>query len=239
MFADRPGSILYVTSPVTDSVVAAYAYDGFGAITQTQGTMRQPYGYTGREFDRESGLYYYRARSYGPATGMFLQSDPIGFIGGLANIYSYTMANTFNADDPSGLNQTFEGAGVSAVGASNMGGATAPIIVGVTAVVGKILGELNPGTNLPMVIHGDPGGPRDCTEAFHKKVQDRIDKLDRLPHSCNGQTGPFTRLFHANTAGQLWAMRSIMNNLCYRGGDPGHQAAAQAARRAQLRCLGF
>ncbi len=47
----------------------------------------QPYGFTDREYDAESGLYYYRARHYDPATGRFLQEDPPGFAAGDLNLY--------------------------------------------------------------------------------------------------------------------------------------------------------
>jgi len=95
MYADRQGSVLWVTDPATGEVAAAYEYDGYGAITQTQGVLQQPYGYTGREFDAESGLYYYRARSYDPEAGMFVQSDPIGFAGGNLNTRAYVSNNPF------------------------------------------------------------------------------------------------------------------------------------------------
>jgi RHS repeat-associated protein len=64
--------------------------------------LEQPYTYTGREFDSESGLYYYRARYYDPTTGKFLQKDPIGFRGGL-NVYNYVDANPAALIDPYGL----------------------------------------------------------------------------------------------------------------------------------------
>ena len=41
------------------------------------------YGYTGREFDPERGLLYYRVRYYDPKIGRFLSEDPIGFGGGV------------------------------------------------------------------------------------------------------------------------------------------------------------
>ncbi|MBK9112497.1 MAG: hypothetical protein IPM88_12680 [Nitrospira sp.] len=44
---------------------------------------------TGREFDSESGLYYYRARYYDALMGRFLQKDPIGFGSGDSNFYRY------------------------------------------------------------------------------------------------------------------------------------------------------
>ncbi|WP_283401515.1 PKD domain-containing protein [Aliiroseovarius halocynthiae] len=102
MFADRQGSVIWVTDPAAGTALAAYEYDGYGQITQTQGTLSQPYGYTGREYDAESGLYHYRARAYDPASGVFLQSDPIGFVDGL-NTYHYVSSNTFNNIDPLGL----------------------------------------------------------------------------------------------------------------------------------------
>ncbi|MCB2130757.1 MAG: RHS repeat-associated core domain-containing protein [Rhodobacteraceae bacterium] len=103
LYADRQGSVIWVTEPATGQVVAGYEYDGYGQLTQTAGTLSQPYGYTGREYDAESGLYYYRARAYDPAAGVFVQSDPIGFRGGYENVYSYVGQDTFSNSDPTGL----------------------------------------------------------------------------------------------------------------------------------------
>jgi RHS repeat-associated protein len=38
-----------------------------------------PFMFTGRQFDIETGLYYYRARYYNPYLGRFLQTDPVGY----------------------------------------------------------------------------------------------------------------------------------------------------------------
>lgn len=57
--------------------------------------------YTGRQFDSETGLYYYRARYYDPNLGRFMSEDPIGFRGG-TNFYSYVQSNPIDATDPSG-----------------------------------------------------------------------------------------------------------------------------------------
>lgn len=45
--------------------------------------------YTGREWDKETGLYYYRARYYDPIEGRFISKDPIGFAGGDVNLFGY------------------------------------------------------------------------------------------------------------------------------------------------------
>jgi RHS repeat-associated protein len=68
------------------------------------------YTYTGREWDKETGLYYYRARYYDPMDGRFVNRDPIGFKGGL-NQFSYVENNPTNNVDPSGLASTKGGEG--------------------------------------------------------------------------------------------------------------------------------
>ena len=90
---------------LTDSagaIVATYVYDSFGNLTASTGTVENLYRYTAREFDSETGLYYYRARYYDPSIGRFLNEDPIGFDGGI-NFYAYVRNNPPNFFDPSGL----------------------------------------------------------------------------------------------------------------------------------------
>jgi RHS repeat-associated protein len=90
---------------LTDSAGAtakSYAYDAYGTILESPGTLEQPYTYTGRELDSESGLYYYRARYYDAAIGRFLQQDPLGFANGDPNLYAYVEDNPLNFTDPDG-----------------------------------------------------------------------------------------------------------------------------------------
>jgi RHS repeat-associated protein len=58
--------------------------------------------YTAREYDNETGLYFYRARYYDPKAGRFITKDPIGFAGGDYNLYAYVGNNPLSAIDPSG-----------------------------------------------------------------------------------------------------------------------------------------
>jgi RHS repeat-associated protein len=60
------------------------------------------YRYTGREFDGETGLYYYRARYYDANVGRFIGQDPIGFEAGDANLYRYVENRPIDRIDPSG-----------------------------------------------------------------------------------------------------------------------------------------
>jgi RHS repeat-associated protein len=61
--------------------IQRYSYDAFGWGLDYQvryaEQVIQPYGFTGREWDSETGLYYYRARYYDPRIGRFISKDPI------------------------------------------------------------------------------------------------------------------------------------------------------------------
>lgn len=72
------GSIVAVTDQDGD-VVKSYDYDPWGNRTES-GTLTVDgvdYAFTGREWDAETGLYYYRARYYDPRIGRFISEDPI------------------------------------------------------------------------------------------------------------------------------------------------------------------
>ena len=74
----------------------------FGKLTNSSGTLTNPFQYTGRELDSETGLYYYRARYYDPSTGRFISEDPTEFDGGI-NFYRYAANSPTNFIDPLGL----------------------------------------------------------------------------------------------------------------------------------------
>jgi len=100
--ADAQGSIVAITDAASQ-LVQRYEYDAYGNIVSVQDpAFKQPYTYTGREWDEESGLYYYRARYYDPVVGRFLQEDPIGLVGGI-NRFAYVNNSPSNYDDPYGL----------------------------------------------------------------------------------------------------------------------------------------
>jgi RHS repeat-associated protein len=79
-----------------------YTYDSYGKLTASTGTTANPFQYTGREFDAETGIYYYRARYYDENVGRFIGEDPIRFKAG-PNFYEYVKGNPVALKDAYGL----------------------------------------------------------------------------------------------------------------------------------------
>jgi RHS repeat-associated protein len=97
--ADGLGSVVKMTDS-TGTVVQTRQYDPWGSLEH--GADQPGYAFTGREWDPETGLYYYRARYYDPKLGRFISEDPIGFLGGV-DFYAYVGGNPANAIDSFGL----------------------------------------------------------------------------------------------------------------------------------------
>ncbi|HEV3481173.1 MAG TPA: RHS repeat-associated core domain-containing protein [Candidatus Acidoferrales bacterium] len=99
--ADGLGSVTSLSNS-SGALANTYTYDSFGNLTASTGTLTNPLRYTAREFDSETGTYFYRARYYDPTTGRFLTEDPIGLGGGI-NRYPYVRANPISRNDSGGL----------------------------------------------------------------------------------------------------------------------------------------
>jgi RHS repeat-associated protein len=103
MLTDNQGTIRDITNNI-GAVQNHIRYDSFGKITsQTNANFNTRFNYTGREFDAETGLYFYRSRYYDPVVGRFIGEDLIGFAGGDANLYRYVGNSPVNFVDPFGL----------------------------------------------------------------------------------------------------------------------------------------
>jgi len=100
--ADGLGSVTSLSGS-TGALANTYVYDSFGNLTSSTGSVPNSFQFTAREFDSETGLYYYRARYYDPTVGRFLSEDPIGFGGGQTDLYAYLGNEPVDYTDPLGL----------------------------------------------------------------------------------------------------------------------------------------
>jgi RHS repeat-associated protein len=88
------------------SWVASWRYRVYGAVLADSGSapFELRYRWTGREWDRELGWYFFRSRYYDLAVQRFVQEEAIGWAGG-PHLYAYGDGNPTNGRDPHGLSK--------------------------------------------------------------------------------------------------------------------------------------
>jgi RHS repeat-associated protein len=110
---------LYNVMAVTDAsgvVVERYGFGDYGRpvdptnplvpIVGNPSVIGNPYLFTGRRYDAETGWYNYRTRYLDPVAGRFSSHDVIGMWGdspNLGNGYTYVASNPWTLVDPNGL----------------------------------------------------------------------------------------------------------------------------------------
>lgn len=97
---DRQGSAIGLIDEAGNQVVS-YTYDAWGNPLSQDGTLLNPFRYSGREWDADAGLYFLRSRYYDPALGRFVSRDPLGPSDG-TNLYGYAAGNPLKYNDPLG-----------------------------------------------------------------------------------------------------------------------------------------
>jgi len=99
--ADGLGSVTSLTSSA-GALGNTYTYDSFGNLTTSTGSITNRFQYTGREFDSETGIYYYRARYFDSNLGRFIGEDFLR-LGDARNFYIYAINSPILYFDPYGL----------------------------------------------------------------------------------------------------------------------------------------
>ncbi|WP_124330506.1 polymorphic toxin-type HINT domain-containing protein [Desulfonema ishimotonii] len=85
-------------------IVAHYEYDPFGNEIRADGAGAQdnPFRFSTKYLDAETGFYYYGFRYYVPKIGRWINRDPLGEEGGY-NLYAFVFNNSFAYVDPFGM----------------------------------------------------------------------------------------------------------------------------------------
>jgi RHS repeat-associated protein len=99
LHADHQGSITAIADD-TGAALAINAYDAWGVPNASN---QGRFGYTGQTWLAELGMWYYKARIYSPTLGRFLQTDPVGYKGGI-DLYEYVTNDPVNRSDSLGTN---------------------------------------------------------------------------------------------------------------------------------------
>ena len=102
------GSVVAITDD-SGNLVERYEYDPYGQPSffdandnaLSQSAIVNNILFTGRDYDAETGLYFYRARTMHPNLGRFMQYDPLMYLDGM-NLYSYVGNMPITMLDPRG-----------------------------------------------------------------------------------------------------------------------------------------
>ena len=117
---DHLGTPLAMTdtpvTPASAKVVWRAKYEPFGKATVNQDPdgdtvqVTNDYRFPGQIYDYESGLYYNYYRTYDPASGRYIEPDPLGVVGSI-ELYAYAKNLPTVATDPYGLAASAKSAG--------------------------------------------------------------------------------------------------------------------------------
>ncbi|MCP4113091.1 MAG: RHS repeat-associated core domain-containing protein [Desulfobacteraceae bacterium] len=103
-FYDANGNVGQLVNTADGSIAAHYEYDPFGNTIKAEGEYKDsnPYRFSTKFFDAETGLYYYGFRYYSAELGRWLNRDPTQEAGGY-NLYVFVENNAVNHFDLLGL----------------------------------------------------------------------------------------------------------------------------------------
>ncbi|HRT10484.1 MAG TPA: RHS repeat-associated core domain-containing protein [Candidatus Paceibacterota bacterium] len=100
---DANGNVMALVGLTDGTVTARYEYGPFGELLRATGPMAKanPFRFSTKYQDDETGLVYYGYRYYDPSTGRWLSRDPIGNFAG-NNLYGFVANNPLTYLDPDG-----------------------------------------------------------------------------------------------------------------------------------------
>ena len=102
--SDHLGSTSYITDDKAN-ITQYDAYLPYGELLVDEHSSSEdlPYKFNGKQFDEETGLYYYGARYMNPMASIWYGVDPLAEKFLSVSVYCYTMCNPINLIDEDGL----------------------------------------------------------------------------------------------------------------------------------------
>lgn len=104
---DHNGNIATLVDAETNSIKEAYRFSAFGEEITESGSCINPWRFSGKRFDPETGFIYFGRRYYFPEIGRWLSADPLGDRDGV-NLYAYVANNPLTHTDAFGLCRSCE-----------------------------------------------------------------------------------------------------------------------------------
>lgn len=131
---DEQGNVIALLSP-SGMLLAQYEYDPFGSLISKSGLMADvnKYRFSSKEWEGNSGLYYYGYRFYDPNLQRWVNRDPLYELGGI-NLYAFAINSPMNYFDTNGLSVINPNANQNAVQANGNNVVTDPANPGEGAI---------------------------------------------------------------------------------------------------------
>jgi RHS repeat-associated protein len=108
IITDHLGSVRFVVNTQDGTIKQQIDYDEFGNVLLNTNPDFQPFGFVGGLYDEQTRLTRFGARDYCANEGRWTTKDPIGFDGGVSNLYEYVVNDPINNFDLSGMQQIKE-----------------------------------------------------------------------------------------------------------------------------------
>ena len=213
---DGNGNITALVNSSTGAVAAAYEYSPFGEPLRADApdsvVADQPFRFSTKYTDIETGLVYYGRRYYDPKTGRFPSRDPIEEAGG-RNLYGFCGNNGVNRFDVLGM---------------------APIVMAPFVVTGTKIADpsidwqgLFGGGGTVENFHFDGGGSGVGPLDLGKSIDDAlgIRRLTAAELAGNGENGLYYFLWNVDTGNfDAYAATRVLTQYAFVNGITGDLA---------------
>lgn len=155
---DGNGNVAALLDAADGTLAAKYEYSPFGELLRCEGTYAasNPFRFSTKFTDDETGLVYYGARYYSPSLGRFVNRDPIEEAGGL-NLYGFCGNDGVNGYDYLGMVDPIVMEPFIVTG-TKIGAAFGPVGAAIGGAIGAVVGLFTSNGIFGKLFGGGGGG---------------------------------------------------------------------------------